>query len=128
MPRTQNFSCPTYRNFPRTVGRPTDDDRSTATSVRIWATFTIPSLRERTLASSRGSRVGHGRELGYGHAPTGHEMEFLARDFRATIEARREGLQDSGDRVVDVREVEDLLASVQRDVFAEDRLRHELRD
>src|SRR5437667_7101730 len=82
MPRTQNFSCPTYRNFPRTVGRPTDDDRSTATSVRIWATFTIPSLRERTLASSRGSRVGHDRE----HPFSQDLQTFLQSDPRLVAE------------------------------------------
>src|SRR2546428_1762396 len=41
-PRTQNFSFPTYRNFPRTVGRPTTSVRSPGTSVVIWATFTVP--------------------------------------------------------------------------------------
>src|SRR2546426_12287489 len=55
-------------------------------------------------------------------------MEFLSGDDRASIEARGERLQDAGNRIIDIREVEYLFASVQRDVFAEERLRHELRD
>src|SRR5439155_24135507 len=57
-----------YRNFPRTVGRPTTNVDSTVTAVAIWATFTIPSRRKGRSPNPERSRDPQDREHRLSHA------------------------------------------------------------
>src|SRR5437016_11841176 len=80
----------------------------------------------------RGGGIGqldnHVSEVRHGHAPPGDEVKLLAEEVPASVQARRIRPQDSLDRVVDEREIEDLLAAVQGDRLTAQGFRHELRD
>src|SRR5213079_3710525 len=70
----------------------------------------------------------HAGQVRNGHASSGDEVEFLTEEILPPVHARGIRSEDPLDRVVDEREVEDLLAAIQSDVLALERLPHEFRD